>query len=457
MDFFNSGMDPCVVLKDIQRKIVNCNQQFLSFYGKIKEEVLGKTIEELRPDERFAHLYKKYDEMALKGKTFTAYHPGFGVDGRATFYHGITEVLADLDGTITGVKISFYDTGKDNLLSIIPSIEFINGKFECDHANVGKALFEGVFRTVESYVFYYLVRGWAIEAIAKKLDISVSRAQEVKEMVLLKMEVSDVDALFEEAARRDMLCNVPKDLLYKPPKNMLSIDSKSTKKHYQEYGFDIQKIFLMLAKENDPIKSFSYINLYPDNTAVLLSTHPDRIEAGIKDRSSGSFEMIDALAKEKDRGEYFCYTKEHNGRIILMICFHHGEWIEVCCFGVENADVAENMLANEKLRLLSFIHGFLGYAKKIIKSARKNTILLEGRAPLSPVCRTVVGSDMLSPREFEIMELLVRNISVKLIAKQFDISPDTVKGHSKRIKEKLGVFSIGQLSERYWLSSPRKN
>ena len=453
MDFFNSGMDPCVVLKDIHRKIVNCNQQFLDFYEKCKEEVLGKTIDELRPNERFAHLYKKYDEMALKGKTFTAYHPGFNVGGKATFYHGITEILADLDGTITGVKISFYDTGKDNLLSIIPSIEFINGKFECDHANVGKALFEGLFRTIESYVFYYLVRGWAIEAIANKLDISVSRAQEIKEMVLLKMEVSDVDALFEKAARRDMLCNVPKDLLYKPPKNMLSIDSKGTNKHYQEYGFDIQKIFLMLVKENDPIKSFSYINLYPDNTAVLLSTHPDRIEEGIKDRSSGSFAMIDALAKEKDRADYFCYTKEHNGRIILMLCFHHGEWIEVCCFGIENAEVAENLLAKEKLRLLSFVHGFLGYAKKIIKSARKDKILLEGRAPSSPVCRTIVGSDMLSPREFEVMELLVRNMSLKSISRKLDVTSETTKEYIKRIKNKLGISSVSEIAENYWFSN----
>ena len=40
MDFFNKGLDVCAVSKDIDRKIVNCNQKFLDFLGKTKEEVM---------------------------------------------------------------------------------------------------------------------------------------------------------------------------------------------------------------------------------------------------------------------------------------------------------------------------------------------------------------------------------------------------------------------------------
>ncbi|MNL54226.1 Transcriptional regulatory protein ComA [compost metagenome] len=57
-----------------------------------------------------------------------------------------------------------------------------------------------------------------------------------------------------------------------------------------------------------------------------------------------------------------------------------------------------------------------------------------GRAPAP-------GSDILSPRELEVVEHLARGLSTKSIAKALDLSPGTIKWHLKNIFGKLGAFS----------------
>ena len=457
MDFFDGGHAPCIVSKDLKRCITHCNQKFLDFYGKTKDEVIGKTIEELRPNDRFEYLYKKYDEMILEGKTFTAYHPGYSLDGRATFYHGISEIKADLDGTISGFKISFYDTGKDSLLSLIPSIEFINGKHECGYANVGKSLFEGLFRTIESYLFYYLLRGWDIIAIAKKLDINLSRAEEVKEMVLGKMDVDNVDDLFDGAVRKDMLCNVPQDLLYKKPKPTISEDGQDKQAHYLQYAPEINKIVDMAFESRQPLVSFTYGNIFAGNSAVLLTTHPELVSKAIEDKTAADFQMLDDIFQQQ-RGasgeKTFSYIKKNTGdnaHAGIMLGYHHGDWIEAFSFGFE--DVSEEALQKEHLSLIKFCHTFMGHAKTIIDAARKDKICFDGTRSTTMISRNSLDLKMLSPREIEVMELLVRTSTSKIIARKLNLSPGTVNEYSRRIKKKFNVETLPELSDKYWLNS----
>jgi len=78
--------------------------------------------------------------------------------------------------------------------------------------------------------------------------------------------------------------------------------------------------------------------------------------------------------------------------------------------------------------------------------------VLAGGAPMSPsVARMVIASMQQKPqlentyqltsREKEILTALSKGNSYKLIAKQFEISIDTVRTHIKRIYEKLHVHS----------------
>jgi len=98
--------------------------------------------------------------------------------------------------------------------------------------------------------------------------------------------------------------------------------------------------------------------------------------------------------------------------------------------------------------------GASGYLlKKHITSRLFQAIeeVLEGGAPMSPAIARMVISSMASPsieksygltaREKEILSLLSKGESYKLIAHQLQISIDTVRTHIKRIYEKLHVHS----------------
>ena len=55
----------------------------------------------------------------------------------------------------------------------------------------------------------------------------------------------------------------------------------------------------------------------------------------------------------------------------------------------------------------------------------------------------------LSEREREVLALIARGDSNKLIARAFDLSPHTVKRHVANILDKLGVDTRGQAAARW--------
>ena len=62
-------------------------------------------------------------------------------------------------------------------------------------------------------------------------------------------------------------------------------------------------------------------------------------------------------------------------------------------------------------------------------------------APLSPPPPAATASELLSPREREILRLIARGDSNKLIARALDIAETTVKIHVQHILRKLGLSS----------------
>ena len=61
--------------------------------------------------------------------------------------------------------------------------------------------------------------------------------------------------------------------------------------------------------------------------------------------------------------------------------------------------------------------------------------------PIEPVREAAPGADLLSPREREILLLIARGDSNKLIARELDIAETTVKIHVQHILRKLGLSS----------------
>ena len=65
------------------------------------------------------------------------------------------------------------------------------------------------------------------------------------------------------------------------------------------------------------------------------------------------------------------------------------------------------------------------------------------------------GSALLTEREAEVVQLLLRGNTVKAIARSLDIAPGTVRNHLKQIYRKLGVTSQGQLFNLFFRSLER--
>jgi len=65
------------------------------------------------------------------------------------------------------------------------------------------------------------------------------------------------------------------------------------------------------------------------------------------------------------------------------------------------------------------------------------------------------GSSLLTERESEVVQLLLRGHTVKGIARPLDIAPGTVRNHLKQIYRKLGVTSQGQLFNLFFRSLER--
>jgi DNA-binding NarL/FixJ family response regulator len=84
----------------------------------------------------------------------------------------------------------------------------------------------------------------------------------------------------------------------------------------------------------------------------------------------------------------------------------------------------------------------------------------EGGSPMSPaIARKVLvslrpvkendGLASLTPREKQILDLLARGLSYKLVASEAEISIETVRTHIKRIYEKLQVHSATEALAQY--------
>jgi two-component system nitrate/nitrite response regulator NarL len=71
------------------------------------------------------------------------------------------------------------------------------------------------------------------------------------------------------------------------------------------------------------------------------------------------------------------------------------------------------------------------------------TAVIPVSAPVAPAAprEIVAGADLLSPREREILLLIARGDSNKLIARELDIAETTVKIHVQHILRKLGLSS----------------
>lgn len=75
---------------------------------------------------------------------------------------------------------------------------------------------------------------------------------------------------------------------------------------------------------------------------------------------------------------------------------------------------------------------------------KQHLVNVQGRLFFRPTRESTI-LDSLTPRETEVLEHLARGLSVKHVAKQLELAPNTVDNHKTRMMKKLGVHKIADL------------
>src|SRR4029078_7593705 len=80
---------------------------------------------------------------------------------------------------------------------------------------------------------------------------------------------------------------------------------------------------------------------------------------------------------------------------------------------------------------------------KCIKDALHLSVQQRGGAAERNEIRRVL--DLLTPREFEVMQLVIRGMLNKQVGAELGVAEKTVKVHRGRLMQKLGVTSVAEL------------
>jgi DNA-binding NarL/FixJ family response regulator len=186
---------------------------------------------------------------------------------------------------------------------------------------------------------------------------------------------------------------------------------------------------------------------------VLLADDHGLVREGLS-RLLGGVPDIDVVALAADGNEVVRLADEHRPDVILM---------DLRMPGINGSEATRRVLKNdptpqiviltsfsEREEILAALDaGAIGY---LLKDAEPDELIrgiraaAQGESPLAPrAARTLIGSrsappsHQLSDREREVLELVTRGLSNKLIARELGISEKTVKAHLTTIFHRIGV------------------
>lgn len=186
---------------------------------------------------------------------------------------------------------------------------------------------------------------------------------------------------------------------------------------------------------------------------VLLADDHGLVREGLS-RLLGGVPDIDVVALAADGNEVVRLADEHRPDVILM---------DLRMPGIDGSEATRRVLKNdptpqiviltsfsEREEILTALDaGAIGY---LLKDAEPDELIrgiraaAQGESPLAPrAARTLIGSrsapprHQLSDREREVLQLVTRGLSNKLIARELGISEKTVKAHLTTIFQRIGV------------------
>ena len=154
----------------------------------------------------------------------------------------------------------------------------------------------------------------------------------------------------------------------------------------------------------------------------------------------------------------FLQREQHPGPACLIV--------DVRMPGINGMDLQETLIQRRREEQLIFItgHGDISMCAQAMKAGAADFLSkpFQGEELLQCVERALTGSgeqrrraaeknqirqllDLLTPREFEVMQLVITGMLNKQIAGALGRAEKTVKVHRGRVMEKLGVASVAEL------------
>ena len=176
-------------------------------------------------------------------------------------------------------------------------------------------------------------------------------------------------------------------------------------------------------------EGFEWRGSYPDCTNVIRDFEKSNADVVLMDIQMPGLSGIDAVKELK--------LKFPGLKILMLTNFDDDDKIfSSICFGADGYILKNTSPAKIIEAIKEVNEGGAPMtpiiAQKVLKMFRKN-----------PPSGTVPEKDYrLSPREKEVLECLVKGMSLKMAADALSISYDTVRTHIKHIYEKLHVVSM---------------
>ncbi len=189
----------------------------------------------------------------------------------------------------------------------------------------------------------------------------------------------------------------------------------------------------------------------------ILETNPQYLEGaylldpfynfGVSEKRSGAYRIRDVAPTGFEKSEYYqvfyqraCVVDE-----ICILCALPRDFILISCARIED----DAPFSHEDASLLHSL-------SPVIEACLKRWWETYTLSPTDDQFHQQVvlafdlfGSSILTPREVEILQCMLRGHSIKSLADHFHISIDTVKHHRKNIYNKLEIRSQGELFDLF--------
>ncbi len=212
--------------KDLDSKIMECNQGFIAYSGHDNTDlIIGKTDYEM-PWSEFADLYRAHELDAIDNRNYSAIIPlNDYEDNNHLFLH---------------TKIKKFDEEHKQDIILCHAVEIINpdlnqliallihkDKFHEPHKQFyfGKDIDNIELSKRQQEVLFFLIRGQSAKMIAKILKISNRTVEYYTEILKNKFNCSSKSELIEKAINCGFSRNIPTSKNIKNLLAMLNVDS----------------------------------------------------------------------------------------------------------------------------------------------------------------------------------------------------------------------------------------